>query len=116
MLRALDPDPAWRYARAADLADALEAVAMRRPSPRGESIGTIARLGRQAGGGAGRCRRSIFEVGPAGPAGSGGLARLLDGQLPTNRASKDPRLRVDADDHPIEGVEQVLAVRVRSGV
>ena len=42
VLRALDPDPAWRYARADDLADALEAVAMRRPSPRGSSIGTIA--------------------------------------------------------------------------
>jgi eukaryotic-like serine/threonine-protein kinase len=42
ILRALDPDPAWRFARAADLADALEAVATR-PAPRPSSIGTVAR-------------------------------------------------------------------------
>lgn len=42
VLRALDPDPAWRFARAADLADALEAVAIRQFPRRPPSIGTIA--------------------------------------------------------------------------
>jgi eukaryotic-like serine/threonine-protein kinase len=43
VLRALDPDPAWRFPRAADLADALEAVATRQRPPRTWSIGTVAR-------------------------------------------------------------------------
>jgi len=43
VLRALDPDPDWRFARAADLADALEAVATRERPRRPPSIGTIAR-------------------------------------------------------------------------
>jgi serine/threonine-protein kinase len=43
ILRALDPDPEWRFAQAADLADALEAVTTRKRLRRPPSIGTIAR-------------------------------------------------------------------------
>ena len=43
VLRALDPDPAWRFPLAADLADALEAVAARQRQPRASSISAVAR-------------------------------------------------------------------------
>jgi eukaryotic-like serine/threonine-protein kinase len=43
VLRALDPDPAGRFPRAADLADALEAVATGQRPPCVPSLGTVAR-------------------------------------------------------------------------
>ena len=43
VLRALDPDPAWRFQRAVDLGEALEAVAVRQRQPRGSSISAVAR-------------------------------------------------------------------------
>jgi len=46
VLRALDPDRAWRFARALDLADALEAVASR-PRSIASSIGAVARWASQ---------------------------------------------------------------------
>jgi serine/threonine protein kinase len=41
ILRALDPDPGWRFARAKDLAEALERAGNVRPSPRSPSIGGV---------------------------------------------------------------------------
>ncbi len=43
ILRALDPNPERRFARASDLAEALEKTRLRRPASRGVSIGTLAR-------------------------------------------------------------------------
>lgn len=51
ILRALDPDPESRFARATDLAEALERVGAQRPSPRAPSIGKAARWAMKLAGG-----------------------------------------------------------------
>jgi serine/threonine protein kinase len=43
VLRALDPDPAGRYVRASDMADALDEVAASHTSPRATSVESVAR-------------------------------------------------------------------------